>query len=182
MSRRLAAFSAKKQERMKYADPNDHQFNWSSKFVNRGVYENVYPSSYGRPADREPKILPKLSNLDVEEEDELINAMQEIGVHEKELKDAKIKLVRCSDFNLVDGFQTVDALGKGFVTAPQLQNALEAYRKANALEPGNAATMKQLELVEARAAASTRTADDEVEWLRADNRKVAAEDAGCAQQ
>lgn len=125
MSRRLAAFSAKKQERMKYADPNDHQFNWSSKFVNRGVYENVYPSSYGRPADREPKILPKLSNLDVEEEDELINAMQEIGVHEKELEDAKIKLVRCSDFNLVDGFQTVDALGKGFVTAPQLQNALE---------------------------------------------------------
>ena len=36
VSRRLAAFSEKKKERMKYADPDDHQFNWSSKFVDRG--------------------------------------------------------------------------------------------------------------------------------------------------
>jgi hypothetical protein len=69
------------------------------------VYEHVYPTStYGRPEEKEPKILPKLSNLDVEEEDELLNAMREIGQHEKELEDAKIRLIRCNDFNLVDGF------------------------------------------------------------------------------
>jgi Ca2+-binding EF-hand superfamily protein len=51
--------------------------------------------------------------------------LQEIGQHEKELEDAKVALVRCGDFNLVDGFQTIDALGRAFVTAPQLQNALE---------------------------------------------------------
>ena len=98
-------------------------------------------------------------------------------LYKKALRDAK----SCTE-QAPEWAKGYTRLGASFFALDMMQNALEAYRKANALEPGNAATMKQLELVEARAAASTRTADDEVEWLRADNRKVAAEDAGCAQQ
>lgn len=46
---------------------------------------------------------------------------------EKELEDAKVKLVKTSDFNLMDGFQMIDADSKGWVTAPELYDVLASY-------------------------------------------------------
>lgn len=46
---------------------------------------------------------------------------------EKELEDAKVKLVKTSDFNLMDAFQMVDINSKGWVTAPELYDVLGDY-------------------------------------------------------
>ena len=53
-----------------------------------------------------------------DEEDELITVFKEIINHEREVEDAKIKLVQTGDFNLNDGFQMLNQQSKGWITAP----------------------------------------------------------------
>ena len=43
---------------------------------------------------------------------------------EKELEDAKVRLALQSDFNLMDAFQMLDRNAKGWVTAPELIDAI----------------------------------------------------------
>ena len=105
MSRRLAQLSEKKKVRERFASP-DYGFARAAL----------------RPMEDRPTVslLPKVSKLDVEEEDELITVLKEIIQHEKELEEAKIRLARQPDFNLMDAFQMIDLHGKGWLTAPQL--------------------------------------------------------------
>lgn len=66
---------------MLYADPYDHAFNYERKFVDRvnlGAFEresNVLGLHSGPIA---PKILKKVNDIDVEEEDELVTVLKEM--------------------------------------------------------------------------------------------------------
>ena len=53
-----------------------------------------------------------------------MRAFKEQITLEKELEDARIRLAMQSDFNLMDAFQTLDRTAKGWVTAPELYDAL----------------------------------------------------------
>jgi len=99
------------------------------------------------------------------------------GLYKKALRDAK----SCTEL-APEWSKGYSRLGASFFALDMMQNALVGYQKAVALEPENAATQKQLREVEVRAANSIRTAEEETEWLRADIRKAAAEEAGCTQQ
>jgi hypothetical protein len=46
---------------------------------------------------------------------------------EKELEDAKITLAAAADFNLMDAFQVIDRHSKGWVTGPELIEALSEF-------------------------------------------------------
>ena len=50
------------------------------------------------------KHLPRVSPLNMDEEDELITILKDIITHERELEGVKVHLSRCNDFNLMDGF------------------------------------------------------------------------------
>ena len=50
------------------------------------------------------KHLPRVSPLNMDEEDELITILKDIITHEVELEGVKVHLSRCNDFNLMDGF------------------------------------------------------------------------------
>lgn len=101
---------------MKYADPNDHYFNYDDRFIRRNSYNS--PPQRREEHQIKKKLLPKVEKLDVENSDELITVLTDIIKHERELEEAKIRLVQQEDFNLMDGFQMIDLLGKGWVTAP----------------------------------------------------------------
>lgn len=45
-----------------------------------------------------------MSPLNNDDEDELITVFKEIINHERELEDAKLRLIQTGDFNLNDGF------------------------------------------------------------------------------
>lgn len=132
MTRNLIQFSERKKDRLKYADPLDHSFNYESKFVDRPAFTE-YQRQAGNLGVRpvynyvQHRVLPKVNKIDVEEEDELITVLKDILQHEKELEDAKICLAQCPDFNLMDGFQMIDLNSKGWVTAPQLQESLQQH-------------------------------------------------------
>ena len=71
--------SAKKQERMMYADPNDHSFNYERRFVDRKTHE--FGMNAKRDLDQMPEVkkaLPKVSPLNVDDEDELITIFKDI--------------------------------------------------------------------------------------------------------
>lgn len=45
--------------------------------------------------------------------------------YERDVEDAKVLLVDQLDFNLIDAWQMIDTYGKGWVSAPDLELALE---------------------------------------------------------
>jgi Ca2+-binding EF-hand superfamily protein len=65
--------------------------------------------------------------LKFDEEEELVCALKEQLKLEKELEDAKITLTTCADFNLMDAFQVVDKHSKGWITGPELIEALAEF-------------------------------------------------------
>ncbi len=87
---------------MKYADPNDHYFNYEDRFIKRNSYNSPPHKQVG--SQNKKKLLPKIEKLDVENSDELITVLIDIIKHERELEEAKIRLVQQEDFNLMDGF------------------------------------------------------------------------------
>lgn len=101
VTRHLAQASAKKQERMKYADPFDHSFNYDRRFTERN--SNLYP---GKPSQSKPQysLLPKVNPLNVDDEDELVTVLKELISHDRELETAKTSLSQQDDFNLMDAF------------------------------------------------------------------------------
>jgi len=62
--------------------------------------------------------------LKFDEQEELIAALREQIRHERELEDAKIRLAAQPDFNLMDAFQVLDKHSKGWVTGPEIIEAL----------------------------------------------------------
>jgi hypothetical protein len=76
---------------MKYADPNDHYFNYDDRFVKRNSYNS--PPHKMIESQLKKKLLPKIEKLDVENSDELITVLIDIIKHERELEEAKIRLV-----------------------------------------------------------------------------------------
>ena len=44
--------------------------------------------------------------------------------YERQIEDAKVRIVSQHDFNLMDAFQMLDRQGKGYVTGPELIDAL----------------------------------------------------------
>lgn len=116
MTRHLAQASEKKKERLRYADPFDHSFNYDRRFTNRD--SGLYPQSLGTTAPQSHHLLPKVNPLNVEDEDELITVLKEFIQHDRELEGAKVSLALQNDFNLMDAFQMIDLESKGWVTAP----------------------------------------------------------------
>jgi hypothetical protein len=107
--RMLAQGSEKKKDRMQYADPADHSYNYGRRFVARESKPwpvNTFDLN-SMPTLKEGP-LPRVSPLNNDEEDELITVFKEIINHERELEDAKIRLIQTGEFNLNDGFQLLD--------------------------------------------------------------------------
>lgn len=119
MIRMLAQGSEKKKDRMQYADPADHNYGYQKRFVARE--SKPWPVNNfdlnSMPTVKEGP-LPRVSPLNNDEEDELITVFKEIINHERELEDAKIRLIQTGEFNLNDGFQLLDQQNKGWITAP----------------------------------------------------------------
>lgn len=119
VTRHLAQASEKKKERMRYADPFDHSFNYDRRFTQRD--STMYRSQVGKELTQpNHTLLPKVNPLNVEDEDELITVLKEFMQHDRELESAKVGLAQQADFNLMDAFQMIDLDSKGWVTAPQL--------------------------------------------------------------
>ena len=99
----MAQASEKKKERLRYADPYDHSFNYDRRFVQRD--SGLYPSSQSK-ATVQPghTLLPKVNPLNVEDEDELVTVLKEFIQHDRELEAAKVSLAQQNDFNLMDAF------------------------------------------------------------------------------
>ena len=136
---------------MKYADPDDHSFNYTRRYIGgpsaeasafarrdaAGEWINSPlrgPDVYGArgkafaampPIRKGP--LSKVKAISNEDEDELVQILKDIIQHESELEEAKVQLIQHSDFNLLDAFQLADVDSKGWVTAPQLQECLQDY-------------------------------------------------------
>ena len=68
--------------------------------------------------------MPSRSNMKFDEQEELVSALKEQIKLEKELEDAKIRLANMQDFNLMDAFQMLDKHSKGWVTGPEIHEAL----------------------------------------------------------
>ena len=90
----LAAGSERKRDRMQYADPDDHSYNYTRRFIARE--SEMWPVNTfdlnSMPQVKEGP-LPRVSPLNNDEEDELITVFKEIINHEREIEDAKIRLV-----------------------------------------------------------------------------------------
>jgi hypothetical protein len=71
--------------------------------------------------------MPRRSALRFDEEEELIQAFKEIIRLEKEVEEEKIKLAALPDFNLMDAFQIIDKHSKGWVTGPEMIEALSEF-------------------------------------------------------
>lgn len=113
----MAQASEKKKERLRYADPFDHSFNYDRRFVQRdSALYGARPSK--EVASPSHPLLPKVNPLNVEDEDELITVLKEFMQHDRELEAAKVSLAQQADFNLMDAFQMIDLDSKGYVTAP----------------------------------------------------------------
>jgi len=64
------------------------------------------------------------SVLKFDEEEELVTALREQLKLENDVEEAKITLTACPDFNLMDAFQVIDKYSKGWVTGPEITEAL----------------------------------------------------------
>ena len=67
------------------------------------------------------------SNLRFDEEEELVSALKEQLRLDKEVEDVKTRLASQHDFNLMDAFQMLDKYSKGWITAPELTEALNEF-------------------------------------------------------
>lgn len=65
--------------------------------------------------------------LSFDEEEELVQALKEQLKQEKELEEMKVTLAACPDFNLMDAFQVIDKHSKGWVTGPEITEALAEF-------------------------------------------------------
>ena len=91
MTRHLAQASEKKKDRLRYADPYDHSFNYDRRFTQRD--SGLYPPSAGMTLPSH-HLLPKVNPLNVEDEDELITVLKEFIQHDRELEAAKVALAQ----------------------------------------------------------------------------------------
>jgi hypothetical protein len=66
----------------------------------------------------------RYSPMKGDDEEELVRAFKEQIRLEQELEDARVRLTQEPDFNLMDAFQTLDRTGKGYVSAPEIADAL----------------------------------------------------------
>ena len=69
----------------------------------------------------QPKYLNKMT---VEDEQAVVQLIYEIIINEKNLESSKMYLAEQVDFNLVDAFQMMDDLNRGFVTKEQILTIL----------------------------------------------------------
>jgi Ca2+-binding EF-hand superfamily protein len=65
--------------------------------------------------------------LKFDEEEELVSALKEQLRLDKELEEMRIMLAACPDFNLMDAFQIIDRHSKGWVTGPEIAEALADF-------------------------------------------------------
>jgi len=100
VTRSLIQGSAKKADRMQYADPMDHSFNNTKRFVNHDSdpFRMNTQDLSRMPAVR--NFLPRRSPLNNDDEDELITVLKDIIEHEREREDAVVALTQHTDFNL----------------------------------------------------------------------------------
>mmetsp|Transcript_14154 Transcript_14154/g.24051 ORF Transcript_14154/g.24051 Transcript_14154/m.24051 type:complete len:216 (-) Transcript_14154:367-1014(-) len=129
VTRNLIQGSEKKKQRLMYADPNDHSFNYTKRFVQRET--NPFSiSNYEQeqaPMVKQGPLSKRVCNLNTEMEDELITVLKDIINHEREVEEAKIRVAQHQDFNLVDGYNLIDQQNRGYVTADQLQDNLQVF-------------------------------------------------------
>lgn len=92
VTRNLIQGSAKKAERMEYADPDDHQFNSSQRFTNRNLSPFRINNADLTQMPPVKNFLPRVSPLNNDDEDELVTLLKEIIEHEREIEDARISL------------------------------------------------------------------------------------------
>lgn len=86
---------------------------------------SVAQKSSGAPLSRGVTgTMPRRHNLKFDEEEELVGAMREYIRLELEVDESKSRIADAPDFNLMDGFQMLDKYSKGWVTAPELIEAL----------------------------------------------------------
>lgn len=105
VTRKLIAGSATKQERLLYADPNDHSFNNTRRFTDR-VTSPFMPNNTTM-LDLMPPIkkhLPRVSPLNMDQQDELITVVKDLINHEREMEEARVRIAIQGDFNLMDAF------------------------------------------------------------------------------
>lgn len=74
-----------------------------------------------------PTNFQRRSPLKFDEHEELISVINEQIKLGREVEDAKILLASQPDFNLMDAFQMIDVNSKGWITAPELTEALSDY-------------------------------------------------------
>lgn len=67
---------------------------------------------------------PRRHNLKFDEEEQFISAIREYIRLELEVDEAKARLAAQPDFNLMDAYQMLDKFSKGWVTAPEIVEAL----------------------------------------------------------
>jgi hypothetical protein len=93
VTRHLMQGSSAKKDRMKYADPNDHSFNASDRFVNRKTSPYlIVDKKNERQMPPVRQHLPRVSPISNDIEDELITVFKDMMQHERELEDAKVAL------------------------------------------------------------------------------------------
>ena len=69
----------------------------------------------------QPKYLNKMT---VEDEQAVVQLIYEMIVNEKNLESSKMYLAEQVDFNLVDAFQMMDDMNRGYVTKEQILTIL----------------------------------------------------------
>lgn len=72
-----------------------------------------------------PKYLNKMT---VEDERAVVQLIYEMIINEKDLESAKMYLAEQVDFNMVDAFQMMDDMSRGFVTKEQILTILVENR------------------------------------------------------
>ena len=102
---------------------------WKCKFGQTAtVLDSPRQQAFIPPTDEDDmgrkKHLPQRSNLKFDEQEELISAFKEQMRLEGELEEAKYRLAVAQDFNLMDAFQMLDKHSKGWVTGPEVHEAL----------------------------------------------------------
>ena len=99
--------------------------NSSAKKFRQYEYVDELPSMpLSRNIQRNSQTVAKRSNLKLDEEEQLVAAFREYVRLEMEIDMAKSRLASQDDFNLMDAYQMIDKNSKGWVTAPELLEAL----------------------------------------------------------
>ena len=118
VTRHLIQGSVRKEERMKYADPDDHGFNYTRRYIGgpslqaSAFAERDAAGEWATPARRGPNAyaagptiglsmppirngpLNKVKAISNEDEDEFVQILKDIIQHESELEEAKVQLIQ----------------------------------------------------------------------------------------